>query len=281
MRITKIIIKMLLPLLLLVMDAQADEQSYSFGVLNQRSIVLTAQYWNPILKYVSDRSGVPLRLRMGKTAPETSAMIGRSEFDFVYSNTVFTPANDPAGYQVFARPIEKAIRGQIVVLADSPVHNLKDLDGREVGFPSLAAFVGYAVPMNALLKAGISVKPVFSGNQEGIMGQLKAGRVAAAGVNSAVMHDFALREGIRYRILWSSEEYLNLPISAHPSLPKDKVQAVRRAFLNMAGDPEGMKVLGDSARLIKQVPPLGFVPAENLEYENYRHYYRTTLVKGL
>lgn len=281
MRFTKIIIKMLLPLMFSALNVQAEDQAYSFGVLNQRSIVLTAQYWNPILKYVSSKSGVQLQLKMGKSAPETSAMIGRSEFDFVYSNTIFTPANDTVGYRVFARPIEKAIQGQIVVLAESPVQTLKDLDGREVGFPSLAAFVGYAVPMNALLKAGISVKPVFAGNQEGIMGQLKAGRVLAAGVNSEVMHDFALREGIKYRILWSSEDYLNLPISAHPSLPKEKVQAVRNAFLHMASDAEGLKILEDSAKLIKQGPPLGFVPAENREYENYRYYYRTTLVKGL
>jgi phosphonate transport system substrate-binding protein len=224
---------------------------------------------------------VPLHLKMGRTAPDTSAMIGRSEFDFVYSNTIFTPANDPVGYRVFARPMEDAIQGQIVVLDESPVHGLKELDGREVGFPSLAAFVGYAVPMNALLQAGVSVKPVFAGNQEGIMGQLKSGRVMAAGVNSQVMRDFAQREGVKYRVLWSSESYLNLPISAHPALPDDVVAAVRSAFLGMSKDPEGLKILESSAALIKQKPPLGFVAAQDREYENYRKYYKTTLVKGL
>jgi phosphonate transport system substrate-binding protein len=268
-------------LLLAAMTAAAEEKVWSFGVLNQRSIALTAEYWNPILKYVSEKSGVRLRLKMGKTAPETSAMIGRSEFDFVYSNTIFTPANDPAGYRVFARPVEEAIQGQIVVLEDSPVRSLKDLEGKEVGFPSLVAFVGYAVPMNALLQAGIQVKPVFAGNQEGIMGQLKAGRVIAAGVNSQVMRDFARRENVRYRVLWTSEDYLNLPISAHPSVPKEIVAAVREAFLNMARDPAGMKILETSAALIQQKPPYGFVPADDREYENYRSYYKTTLVKGL
>ncbi|MCE5181626.1 MAG: phosphate/phosphite/phosphonate ABC transporter substrate-binding protein [Betaproteobacteria bacterium] len=266
---------------LLTGAAQAEEKIYSFGVLNQRSVMLTAQYWNPILKYVSDKSGVHLQLKMGKTAPETSAMIGRSEFDFVYSNTIFTPANSPAGYRVIARPIERAIQGQIVTLDDSPVHALNDLEGKEVGFPSLAAFVGYAVPMNGLLQSGINVKPVFAGNQEGIMGQLKAGRVIAAGVNSEVMHDFAQREHIKYRVLWASEGYLNLPVSAHPSVPMEKVAAVKAALVNMAKDPDGLKVLDASAALIKQAPPLGFVPAEDREYDNYRHYYKTTQVKGL
>ncbi|HUW50524.1 MAG TPA: phosphate/phosphite/phosphonate ABC transporter substrate-binding protein [Sulfuricella sp.] len=281
MNLVKIILSLLLLSALWAGTAQAEEKVYSFGVLNQRSIILTAQYWNPILKYVGDKSGVRLQLKMGKTAPETSAMIGRSEFDFVYSNTIFTPANSPAGYRVIARPIEKAIQGQIVTLNDSPVHALKDLEGKEVGFPSLVAFVGYAVPMNALLQAGISVKPVFAGNQEGIMGQLKAGRVIAAGVNSEVMRDFAQREHVKYRVLWASEGYLNLPVSAHPSVPMEKIRTVKAALVNMAKDPEGLKILDASAALIKQAPPLGFVPTEDREYENYRHYYKTTLVKGL
>jgi len=259
-------------------EATAGE-ARSFGVLNQRSAVLTAQHWNPILHYISKKTGVTLELKMGKTAPETSAMIGRGEFDFVYSNTIFTPLNAPAGYRVFARPIEPAIQGQIVVPEDSPIQTLKDLDGKEVGFPSVAAFVGYAVPMNALLHAGAKVKPVFAGNQEGIMGQMKAGRVMAAGVNSTVMRDYGRRENYRYRVLWTSEDYFNLPISAHPRVPEKEAAAVRGAFLGMASDPEGLKVLEASAAVIKQQPPYGFVAADDKDYQNYPRYYKTTLVK--
>lgn len=266
---------------LLPPDSRAEGNTYSFGVLNQRSPSLTARYWNPILQYVGAKSGVTLDLTMGKTAPVTSAMIATGAFDFVYSNTIFTPANEPVGYWVFARPIEQAIQGQVVALEGSAIRSLKDLEGKEVGFPSLAAFVGYAVPMNALLKAGVTVQPVFAGNQEGIMGQLKAGRVMAAGVNSKVMRDYAEREGVEYRVLWASEDYLNLPISAHPRVPPARVQAVRAAFIGMAKDPEGMRILEASAAVIRQPPPYGFVAADDNEYRNYREYYKTTLVQNL
>lgn len=254
-------------------------EARSFGVLNQRSAVLTAQYWNPILRYVSKKTGVPLELKMGKTAPETSAMIGRGEFDFAYSFHIFSPANTRAGYKVFARPVEPPIQGQIVVPENSPVQTIKDLDGKEVGFPSTVAFVGYAVPMNALLHAGTKVKPVFAGNQEGIMGQLKAGRIMAAGVNSQVMRDYGRREHYRYRVLWASEDYLNLPISAHPRVPAQEVVAVRDALVNMAADPEGLKVLEASAAVIKQQPPYGFMAADDRDYQNYPRYFKTTLVR--
>jgi phosphonate transport system substrate-binding protein len=248
-------------------------------VVNQRSPVLHAQYWNPILRYVAEKSGVHLQLKLAKTAPEHSAMIGRGEFDFIYSNHNFTPANDAQGYRVIARPMEEAIRGQIVVPAESPVQSLRELDGREMVFPSRAAFVGYYVPMDALVRAGVHVQPHFAGNQEGAMGQLKAGRVVAAAVNSQVMRDYAEREKFAYRIIWSSEPYLNIPILAHPSVPKDKVNAVRKALVGMSKDAEGQKILAQSGELVKQPPPYGFVASDDREFENIRRFHRNTVIK--
>jgi len=259
--------------------AAEDKRVYSFGVVNQRSPVLHAQYWNPILAYVGEKSGVQLKLRLAKTAPEHSAMIGRGEFDFIYSNHNFTPANDAVGYRVIARPIEEAIRGQIVVAADSPVWSLAELEAREMVFPSRAAFVGYYVPMDALLRAGVHVRPHFAGNQEGAMGQLKAGRVVAAAVNSQVMRDYAERERFNYRVVWSSEPYLNIPISAHPSVPANAVRAVQKALVGMARDPEGAKILAASGELVKQQPPYGFVTATDKDFDNIRRFFRQSVVK--
>lgn len=263
------------------LSARAEDKIWTFNVLNQRSIPLTLEYWNPILKYVSEKSGARLELKMAKSAPESSAAIGRGEYDFVYSNHIFAPANASVGYRVFAQPREEAIRAEIVTLENASIRTLRDLQELEVGFPSAAAFVGYAVPMNALLQAGVNVKPVFAGNQEGIMGQLKAGRVLAAGVNSQVMRDYAQRENVKYRVLWRSEEYQNLPLAAHPRVPAAVMAAVRQAVVGMDKDPEGKKILESVAVLIKQKPPYGFVAADDKEYDNYRDYYKNTLVKGL
>ena len=146
-------------------------------------------------------------------------MVGRGALDFLYSNHNFIKDNEASGYRVFARPQEDPGRGEIVVLADSPIRSMADLQGKEVVFPHTAAFLGYHLPMDALLRMGIQVKPLFAGNQEGAMGQLKAGRTIAAGVNAEVMRAFAKREGIAYRVLWSSEAYLNLALSASSLRP--------------------------------------------------------------
>lgn len=258
--------------------ATAQAETYSFGVLSQRSAVLTAQYWNPILAYVKQKTGIDLDLKVARTAPESNDAIERGEYDFVYSNTIFQPRMATANYQVILRPRDEAITGQIVTLQDSPIQSLKDLAGKEVGFPSLAAFVGYAVPMDQLLRQGISITPVFGGNQEGIMGQLKAGRVVAAGVNNRVMKAFAARENLNYRILWESSPFLNLPISAHPRVPKSIMVSVRTALDGMDLDPAGIKILEASAQAVGQPAPLGFRAASRADYQSYTDFYKQTLV---
>lgn len=259
--------------------AQAGE-TYSFGVLPQRSAVLTAQYWNPILDHAGKQAGVTLSLKVARTAPESKEAVARGDYDFVYSNHFFEP-QITSGYQVILRPLDEAISGQIVTLDTAPIKTLKDLGGKEVGFPSAAAFVGYLVPMDHLLRQKIEVTPVFGGNQEGIMGQLKVGRVAAAGVNSQVMKAYAAREGVKYRVLWESGGFFNIPIAVHPRVPRAVAEAVRKAIDAMDQEPEGRKVLEASAQAVGQKPPYGFRASGPADYRNYTDFYKNTVLKDV
>jgi phosphonate transport system substrate-binding protein len=257
----------------------AAQQAYGFNVLNQRTIALTAQYWNPILTYVSRKSGVPLDLKLAKTAKEGNAAAESGKYDFLYTNHFFTPARDRLGYQVIARPAGPGIKSQIVVPMDSPIQSLADLDGKDVAFVTPDGFTGYWLPMDALLRAKVNVNVVFAGNQEASQAQLKVKKVAAAGVNSTILARYSRREGFEYRALWTSDLYQDLCIMANPKVPQDKVAAVRAAFINMAKDPEGRQILQAGAELLKSNSELGFIAAENSDYDNYRKFYRTTLVK--
>ena len=257
----------------------AAQQSYSFHVLNQRSIALTAQYWNPILTYVGRKSGVPLELKLTKTAQEGNLIAEKLGYDFLYTNHFFTTDRDRLGYKVIARPAGPGIRSQIVVPEDSPIQTLQDLNGKDVAFVTPDGFTGYWLPYDALLRSKVKINVVFTGNQEASSAQLRVNKVAAAGVNSSVMARYGRRESFAYRALWTSEIYQDLCIMANPKVPSEKVAAVRAAFINMVKDPEGRKVLEAGADLLKSTGELGFVAAENKDYDNYRKFYRTTQVK--
>ena len=261
--------------MLAVRHARALPRSptYTFGVLNQRSVALIGEYWNPILAYLSRRTGVDLELRVGRTAPETTAMALRQELDFTYSNHLFWPDRVSLGYRVIARPDTDGIMGEIAVLAGSSIRQLSDLRGLEVGFPSKESFVGYLVTMDALLKAGIEVIPVFAGNQEGTLGQLRAGRIAAASVNSQLLAGFARREGLAYRSLWHSETYQDIPVMAHGRVDPAVVSRVREALCGMTADSEGMAILREVSTVWGIAKPIGFVSAGDKDYEGYLRFY--------
>ena len=260
-------------------QAQKTQKTHSFYVLHQRTVSLTAQYWNPILTHVSRKSGVPLELKLAKTAQEGNVRAEAGEYSFQYTNHFFTPERDRLGWKVIARPAGPGIRSQIVVPVDSPIQSLKDLEGREVGFVSRDGFTGYWLPFDALLRTNVNVKVVFTGNQEASSAQLRVNKIAAAGVNSTVMARYGRRESFAYRALWTSEIYQDLCIMANPKVPADKVAAVKAALIDMANDPEGRKVLQAGADLLKMNGDLGFVAADDREYDNYRKFYRTTKVK--
>lgn len=259
--------------------ASAQQKPYSFYVLHQRTISLTAQYWNPILTYVSAKSGVPLELRLAKNARDGNAIAEAGGYDFQYTNHFFTPERDRLGWKVIARPAGPGIRSQIVVPVDSPIQSLQELHGKEVAFVTPDGFTGYWLPMDALLRAKVDVKVVFTGNQEASSAQLRVNKVAAAGVNSSVMARYGRRENFEYRALWTSDIYQDLCIMANPKVPREKVAAVRAALISMGNDAEGRRVLQAGADLLKMNSDLGFVAADDRDYDNYRKFYKTTQVK--
>src|SRR3979490_3431547 len=103
--------------------------------------------------------------------------------------------------------------------------------------------------MDALLRAKVNVKVVFTGNQEASSAQLRINKVAAAGVNSSVMARYGWYEYLQNRALWTSEIYQDLCIMANPKVPALKVTTVSPLSSNMAKRTEGRQVLEAGAEL--------------------------------
>ena len=53
----------------------------------------------------------------------------------------------------------------------------------------------------------------------------------------------------------------------------------RGELIEMVNDPEGRRILEAGADLLKSSGDLGFVAADDRDYDNYRKFYRTTQVK--
>lgn len=255
--------------------AWAGEAVYRFSPVNQWDIQKTAAYWNPIIRYVSEKSGVKLELKIGRTSADTTAYVLAKEVEFVFSNHLFSPERDQLGWKVFGRRWTPPLSGQIAVPADSPVRKLEDLKGQEVVFAGPEAFVGYKLPYAHLLSQNVEVKPVFAGNQNAAFVQLFTGKAKAVGSNSALIEGYALREGKQFRVLWTSDAYHDLALMAASKVPDKDVKAVASAFIGMRRDAEGKAILMKASELVGLDTQAYFLPATNADYASYRKFYQT------
>jgi phosphonate transport system substrate-binding protein len=255
--------------------AQTREASYRFSPVNQYDIPLMAAYWNPIVQYVSDKSGVKLTLRIARTSADTTAYVLTQEVEFVFSNHLFSPEREQLGWKVFGRRQVPPVTGQIVVPEDSPITRLEQLKGQEVAFAGPEAFLIYKVPYAHLLNNGIDIKVVFGGNQNGALAQLFAGKVQAAGGNSQLIEGYSKREGRKFRVLWSSEPFNDLALMVSGKVPEKDARAVADAFLNMHKDPAGREILRQTSQQVGLPMDAYFIPATLSDYAAYRRFYQT------
>lgn len=255
--------------------AQTTANTYRFSPVNQWDIQKTAAYWNPIIKYVSDKSGVKMELKIGRTSADTTAYVLTREVEFIFSNHMFSPEREKLGWKVFGRRWTPPIFAQIAVPADSPIKSLEELKGQEVVFAGPEAFVGYKVTYAQLLSKGIDAKPVFAGNQNGAFAQMFAGRAKAVGSNSALIEGYTAREGKKFRILWTSEGYHDLALMASSKVPDKDVKAVASAFIGMHRDPVGKAILLKASEEVGLDSKAYFLPATGEDYASYRKFYQT------
>jgi phosphonate transport system substrate-binding protein len=253
----------------------AQTPGYNFSPVNQYDINLTAGYWNPIIAYVSEKSGVKLNLKIGRTSADTTSYVLAKEVEFVFSNHLFSPEREQLGWKVFGRRQTPPLQGQIVVPEDSPIKDLSQLKGQEVAFAGPEAFVVYKVPYAHLLSLNIDVKVVFAGNQNAAFAQLFSGKVVAAGGNSQLVEGYSRREGKKFRVLWSSEPFQDLALMASGKVPDNEVKAVASAFFGMAKDPRGQEILHQVSKDVGLPSDAYFIPASGADYAAYRRFYQS------
>ena len=261
----------------LLMPAWAAAQSatYRFSPVNQWDIARTAAYWNPIIRYVSDKSGVRLELKIGRTSADTTAYVLAQEVEFVFSNHLFSPERDQLGWKVFGRRWTPPLQGQIAVPVDSSITRLEELKGQEVVFAGPEAFIGYKLPYAHLLSKNIDVKAVFAGNQNAAFAQLFAGKARAVGSNSALVDGYSVREGKKFRVLWTSEGFHDLALMASSKVPEQDVKAVASAFINMHRDPAGKAILVKASEEVGLDRQAYFLPATGGDYAAYRRFFQS------
>jgi len=250
----------------------AQERVFTIGVVPQFTPVEIFERWGPLVKELENRTGLKFELKTYKSIPEFEKAFLKGEPDFVFMNPY---------HQVMAYKAQKYIplvrdktplTGILVVRRDSPVKEVKDLDGKVIAFPAPNAFAA-SLYMRALLAEKFKIKftPEYVKTHDNVYRQVILGKAqAGGGVNNTFLRqpEEVKRE---LRILYETPSAAPHPFSVHPRVPKEVIDKVKKAILDMANEPS-MKALLDRVQMPNPVPAdyaRDYKPLEKLNLEKY------------
>lgn len=231
-------------LFLLAVPAAAAGRVYSFAVVPQQAATELAETWSPFLAWVSARSGVALRFATGPDIPAFEKRLAKGDYDFAYMNPYhYTVFHKKPGYQAMAKEKDRKIKGILVVRKDSPIADIRELNGAELVFPAPAAFAASILPRAALRNEGVAFTAKFVSSHDSVYLNVARGLYPAGGgiVRTFEMLDEAERKQLR--VLWSTPAYTPHAFASHPRVPKAVLAKVQEAMLAMTDDPVGQKML--------------------------------------
>ncbi|WP_018228736.1 phosphate/phosphite/phosphonate ABC transporter substrate-binding protein [Methyloversatilis universalis] len=234
------------------------------GVVPQQSASELAQSWIPLLKEVSAATGCEFRFATAPTITEFEKRLARGDYAIAYMNPYhYVVFHQASGYQAFAREKDRRLRGLLVVRSDSPVTSVQELDGREVVFPSPAAFAATVIPLAELKKGGVSVKPRFVASHDSVYLNVSRGLAVAGGGIERTLEAIDADVRDRLKVIWRSAEYPPHAFARLPTLP----DALGRSFVDgvqaVAATPQG-------SSLLKQMGFKGLVSAQDRDWDPIR-----------
>ena len=244
--------------------AVADVEEYTFSVVPQQSASKSAEQWVPLLKAVSEASGVELRFRTKKDIPEFEGSLRRGEPDLAYMNPYhYVVFHETAEYQALARAKDKRIKGVLVARVDSEIQTIGDLDGLDVAFPAPAAFAATLLPRAELGAADLTYRPKFVSSHDSVYRNVASGTIPAGGGVVRTFNAMPPEVSDQLQIIWTSEGFTPHAIAAHSRVPDEVVAAVQAALATLHETPEGMS-------LLEPIRLKGFERGEDADWDDVR-----------
>ncbi|MCA9839525.1 MAG: phosphate/phosphite/phosphonate ABC transporter substrate-binding protein [Trueperaceae bacterium] len=234
---------------------QALGQSYTLSVVPQFPQLVLYESWQPLLSYLSERTGVTFELVLEPNIPAFEASFLAGEPDFAFMNPYHeVMAKQAQGYIPLVSDGSRQLRGILVVRQDSPYRSVQDLQGQTLAFPAPNAF-GASLYMRALLteEEKLTFDSLYVETHSNAYRFVMLGQAAASGgVKSTLSKEpEELQAGLR--ILYETPGVTPHPISVHPRVPEALREAFVAALLELATSAEGQAML-EAVQLSEPIP---------------------------
>lgn len=259
-------------LLSLSAAVQANQKIFSFGVVPQYDARQIKAIWQPILDQVSKQSGIQIELVGSPSIQIFEKQFQDGKFDFAYMNPYhLIRANQMQGYHPFLRDVGRSLHGIIVVLKDSPITTVAELQGKTVAFPAPNALGAALIPRAEFGEIyHLQINPKYVRSHDSVYLNVVLGQADAGGgvQNTLAKQPEKVRNALK--IIYETQKLAPHPVSAHPRVSQRIVEKVTNAFIALEKTTEGRRML--EAIPIKQlgVTTLNdYDPLQKLGLEKY------------
>jgi phosphonate transport system substrate-binding protein len=239
----------------------AEYTSYDFGVVPQYEQRKLFKIWRPILDELETRTGIRFNLIGSAKIPIFEKKYMKGVFDFAYMNPYHSlKAKDSQGYVPLVRDGGRTLKGILVVMKQSQISSIKELQGTRVAFPAPHA-VGASLLMRAELEKlhNVVVVPHYVQTHSSVYLHVALGLTDAGGGVASTMNAQKPEIKEKLRVLYETRPMNPHPISVHPRVPKPHQEKVLKALLEMAKSEQG-------AELLARVPIVKMVQASIDDY---------------
>lgn len=239
-------------------------ETLTFGIVPQQSAKKLAKLWTPICNYLSEKTGEKIQFSTAKDIPTFEKRLLQGQYDIAYMNPYhYTVFHQKPGYQAMARQKDKKIKGIIVVKKDSPLKSLDELDGKNLAFPSPAAFAASVLPRAKMKADGININPKYVSSHDSVYLNVSKSLFPAGGGVVRTFNNTTPKVREDLRILWTTPGYTPHAIASRPGLNKDIIEKVNKALIGMNTDPKGQA-------LLKSIKFKGLQLSKNSDWDDVR-----------
>lgn len=223
--------------LIFVPNARAADTDchLTVGVVPQFEQRRLAKVWTPILDTLGKHTGCHYELIGTSTILGFEQHFKEGKFDLVYLNPYHAVmANDAQGYEPIARSGAKLLKGILTVHKNSGITSLKELDGKQIAFPSPNA-LGASLLMRAELatKYGINVDPLYVKTHSSVYLHVAKQLTPAGGGVLRTLKEQKPALQNTLNILHTTTPVPAHPLVVHPRVGASLQASIQRAWLTM------------------------------------------------
>lgn len=232
--------KYVVAMLCLLQSSWLFSQEYTFGVVPQYESQKLNAIWQPLLKQVSEQTGVKIELITVKSIPVFEQAFANGEYDFAYMNPWHSVvAHEKQGYLPLIKDAGRSLQGVLVVNKKSGIDNLSQLEGAEIAFPAPNA-LGASLLMRAdlALLYGLKIKPVYVQTHSSVYLNVALNSTKAGGGVLGTLKQQPKNLQQKLKVIYKTREISRHPIVAHPRVASEIQLKVQRAFLNIGESDE-------------------------------------------